>query len=101
MFFMIKKGFSLSLFENFPNFTFSMKDFGVSGIDTFASDTLIQVASFDITLDLLSVISGEQIMINEIIFKGPEINILSLPDGQSNYDIFKETTDETLFETSH
>ena len=95
-----QEGFSLSLFENFPNFTFTMKDFGVSGIDAFASDTLIQVASFDIILDLLSVISGEQIMINEIIFRGPEINILSLPDGQSNYDIFKETVDETLLEAS-
>ena len=95
-----QEGFSLSLFENFPNFTFTMKDFGVSGIDAFASDTLIQVASFDIILDLLSVISGEQIMINEIIFRGPEINILSLPDGQSNYDIFKEIVDETLLEAS-
>ena len=94
-----QEGISLSLFENFPNFTFSMKDFGVLGIDTFASDTLIQVASFDITLDLLSVISGEQIMVNEIIFKGPEINILSLPDGLSNYDIFKETTDKTSSKT--
>jgi len=92
-------GFSLSLFENFPNFTFSMKDFGVSGIDAFASDTLIQVASFEITLDLLSVISGEQIMINEISLKSPEITILSLSDGQNNYDIFKETTDETPSET--
>ena len=73
-----QEGFSLSLFENFPNFTFSMKDFGVSGIDAFASDTLIQVASFEITLDLLSVISGEQIMINEISLKSPEITILSL-----------------------
>ena len=94
-----QEGFSLSLFENFPNFTFSMKDFGVSGIDTFASDTLIQVASFEITLDLLSVISGEQIMINEISLKSPEITILSLSDGQNNYDIFKETTDNTPSKT--
>ena len=94
-----QEGFSLSLFENFPNFTFSMKDFGVSGIDTFASDTLIQVASFEITLDLLSVISGEQILINEISLKSPEITILSLSDGQNNYDIFKETTDEIPSET--
>ena len=90
-----QNGFSLSLFENFPNFTFSMKDFGVYGMDTFESDTLIQVASFEITLDLLSVISGEQITINEIVFRAPEINILSLSDGQSNYDIFKEIEYET------
>ena len=95
-----QEGFSLSLFENFPNFTFSMKDFGVSGIDAFASDTLIQVASFEIILDLLSVISGEQIMINEISLKAPQITILSLSEGQNNYDIFKETTVETPSETS-
>ncbi len=99
-FFYDQEGFSLSLFENFPNFTFSMKDFGVSGVDTFASDTLIQVSSFEITLDLLSVIFGEQIIINKILFKAPNIKILSLPNGQSNYNIFKETVDKTPLETS-
>ena len=94
-FFYDQEGFSLSLFKNFPNFTFSMKDFGVSGEDTFESDTLIQVSSFEITLDLLSVIFGEQIIINEIIFRAPYMNILSLPNGQSNYNIFKETVDKT------
>ena len=94
-----QEGFSLSLLENFPNFTFIMKDFGVSGMDAFRSDTLIQVASFEITLDLLSVISGEQIVINEISFRAPDINILSLSDGRSNYDIFKETADEIPTET--
>ena len=99
-FFYDQEGFSLSLFENFPNFTFSMRDFGVLGVDTFASDTLIQVSSFEITLDLLSVISGEQIIIDEIIFRAPNINILSLHHGQSNYDILKEKVEKTHLESS-
>ena len=52
---------------------------------------------FEITLDLLSVIFGEQIIINEIIFRAPSIKILSPPDGQSNYNIFKETVDKLLW----
>ena len=59
-------GINLTLFKNFPNFTFGMENFGVSGLDQFKSDTLVSVGSFEIVIDLMSAISGDQITINSI-----------------------------------
>ncbi|MEP2509876.1 MAG: outer membrane integrity protein, partial [Reichenbachiella sp.] len=57
-------GFSLSLIPNFPNFTFSMNDFGIAGINEFEGDTLLNVGSFEFIIDVMSVINGEQVAIN-------------------------------------
>lgn len=80
-------GFSLSLIPNFPNFTFSMSDFGVAGINEFEGDTLLNVGSFEFVIDVMSVINGEQIAINAIILDEPNINVIVLKDGKANYDI--------------
>lgn len=83
--------FGLSLLKNFPDFTVSMGNFGIAGIEEFSNDTLVSVGSFQITVDLMSVISGSQIKINEVLLDEPKINILVLPNGKANYDIAKET----------
>lgn len=80
-------GFSLSLIPNFPNFTFSMSNFGIAGNGVFEKDTLVHVGSFEFVIDLMSVINGEQIGINAILLDQPTINVLVLADGQANYDI--------------
>ncbi|UXX80376.1 AsmA family protein [Reichenbachiella carrageenanivorans] len=84
-----QRGFRLSLIPNFPNFTFSMSDFGVAGIEPFEGDTLLQVGTFEFVIDLLSVVSGDQIAINAILLDEPNINIKVLKDGRANYDILK------------
>ncbi len=81
--------FSLSLIKNFPNFTVSLGDFGVAGIEEFVGDTLVDVDNFQITVDLMSVISGDQIKINEVRLDEPRITVLVMPDGKANYDIAK------------
>lgn len=88
--------FSLSLISNFPDFTVSVADFGIVGVEEFSKDTLVSVGSFVITIDLMSAISGDQIKINEVLLDQPRITILVLPDGSANYDIAKEsdTTEE-------
>lgn len=80
-------GFGLSLIPNFPNFTFSMSDFGVAGVNEFEGDTLLNVRSFEFIIDVMSVISGEQIAINAIVLDEPKIKVVVLKDGQANYDI--------------
>ncbi|WP_425389752.1 AsmA family protein [Ekhidna sp.] len=96
-------GFSLSLIKNFPDITVSMSDFGVVGIGSFEGDTLAGVKNFEITVDLMSVISGDQIVIEEIALNQPKILVKVLPDGSANYDIAKtsgeaEVTEETSSE---
>ncbi len=83
--------FSLSLISNFPDFTVAIGDFGIVGINQFSKDTLVSVGSFEITVDLMSAISGDQIQINEVLLDQPRITVLVLPDGTANYDIAKES----------
>ncbi|MEM9341128.1 MAG: AsmA-like C-terminal region-containing protein, partial [Bacteroidota bacterium] len=82
--------FGLSLIKNFPDFTLSVGDFGIAGVDEFIGDTLVSVGNFQITIDLMSVITGDQIMIEEILLENPKIEILVMENGKANYDIAKE-----------
>lgn len=88
-------GINLTLFSNFPNFTFGMEDFGVSGLDKFKSDTLVSVGSFEVVIDLMSAISGDQITINSITLDEPKILVKVLKDGSANYDIAVESEEVT------
>jgi vacuolar-type H+-ATPase subunit H len=80
----------LSLIRNFPNVTANLKDMTIIGVDTFASDTLVKFKSFTATLDIMSVISGDEIKVKKIILDQPDINVIILKDGTANYDIAKE-----------
>ncbi len=88
-------GFSISLIKNFPDLTVSMSDFGVAGIDDFENDTLVAVEEFLVTVDLMSAISGDQIIVKEILLDEPQIRVLVLEDGRANYDIAKESEEVT------
>ena len=91
--------FGISLISNFPDLTVSLGDFGIIGAEEFAEDTLVSVDNFEITIDLMSAIKGEQIKIEEILLNQPRIFVLVLPDGSANYDIAKES-DEAAEESS-
>ncbi|MEM9324342.1 MAG: AsmA-like C-terminal region-containing protein [Bacteroidota bacterium] len=97
--------FSLSLFRQFPNLSVAMGDFGIVGIEAFADDTLVAVGSFEVTIDLMSAISGEQVVIRKILLDQPRIHVIVLEDGRANYDIAKaseepEVVDETPVDTT-
>lgn len=87
--------FSISLIKNFPDLTVSMSEFGVVGNDEFENDTLASVGTFLVTVDLMSAISGDQIVIEEILLDQPQILVKVLPNGKANYDIAVESTSET------
>lgn len=78
---------SLSLLRNFPNVTASLEDFSIVGRAPFAGDTLVSAQSFEIVLDLMSVISGDKMEIKALEMESPFIQILVLEDGTANYDI--------------
>lgn len=86
--------FSLSLIKSFPDITVSMGNFGVVGIDQFKNDTLASVGSFEVTVDLMSVLTGGQIRVKEILLDQPKIFVLVLEDGSANYDIAKDSGEE-------
>jgi hypothetical protein len=86
---------SLSLLRSFPDFNFSIDDLSITGIETFEGVNLVSADNVNFSLDLMSVINGEQVEINAVNLVKPNINIQVLRNGQANYDIAKpvETTD--------
>ncbi len=90
---------TLSLISNFPNISAEVKNLTIVGVDTFATDTLIDFKSLTATLDVMSVISGDEIKVKRISIDEPLINIKVLENGKANYDITKEDTTVTEIDT--
>ena len=78
---------SLSIFSNFPHITASLDEFGVVNKAPFEGDTLADVGSFSVVLDIMSVISGEQMEVKAIELDKPRIKVTVLKDGRASYDI--------------
>lgn len=87
--------FSLSLFRSFPNLSVAIGNFGVVGVDKFESDTLLAVNSFELTIDIMSAISSEEIVIKNVLLDEPLINVHILEDGSASYDIAKPSDSPT------
>src|SRR5688572_361199 len=52
--------FSLSIIRSFPNFSFTIDDVSIVGIDSFKGDTLTYIKNFSFTVDIMTVIKGEK-----------------------------------------
>ncbi|MEM0941880.1 MAG: AsmA-like C-terminal region-containing protein [Bacteroidota bacterium] len=81
----------LSLIKSFPDITVSIEDFGIVGVEEFSEDTLVSVSKFEVTVDLMSILAGGQIMVEEILLNRPKIFVLILENGKANYNITKES----------
>lgn len=77
----------LSLIRNFPDFTLDVYDFSITGRDTFADVTLVYVEDFRLTLNLMSVIKGDDIDVKTISLIRPYFHIVELDSALVNYDI--------------
>lgn len=95
-----KDQFSLSVFKNFPDLSLTIDNFGIAGVGAFEGDTLVDIKSFQLTLDIMSVIKGEKLKIVTVLLVEPDIKVLVLADGQANYDIAKSTETTTEIDPS-
>ncbi len=83
--------FNLSLFRSFPNFDFRLEGLSVVNKAPFEGDTLAHVPEFSLTLDLMSVIRGEDYELKKIVINRPVVNALVKKDGAANWDIAVES----------
>ncbi|MHA6248583.1 AsmA-like C-terminal region-containing protein [Pontibacter sp. CAU 1760] len=88
---------SLSIFRDFPNLTLGVDNLSVIGKDSFATDTLARIPAFRMELNLMSVISGDELKVNAITLDEPVIRLIVLKSGKANWDIF--IPDSTLTDT--
>ena len=86
---------SVSLLRNFPNLSLSIDNLAVVGRDSFQTDTLAYIPSFYMGLNLMSVISGDELKVNSITLEEPVIKLVVLESGKANWDIMIEDTTVT------
>ena len=86
---------SLSFFRSFPDLSISVEQLSIVGINEFEGDTLTRMNSLNLSVDVMSAISGDQIEINEISLDNPMVNVLVHEDGSANYDIAKASESDS------
>jgi hypothetical protein len=94
------EGFSVSIFRHFPNITASLEDFGIVGKEEFRGDTLLAVPKFEVTVDIMSVISGDKIKVKAVDLNSPRILAKVLKNGKANWDIYVADTTQATADTS-
>ncbi len=92
--------FDLTLFSTFPNFTFEINNVTVDGVDHFEGVRLAEIKRTDITLDLMSVISGDKYEVKAVNLNEPTFNVIVDKEGFANYDIAKADSTVKSEETS-
>ena len=85
--------FNLSLFKSFPDITMNLDDLTIVGKEKFKADTLVEVPSFIVTIDLADVLSGS-VNISEILVESPTVFAKIDSLGHANFDIVKSSSTE-------
>ncbi len=83
---------NITLFKHFPKLSVSLTKLQVVGNGDFAGDTLLSVNSFDVSVNLMSVITGGQMKIYAIELDEPRIHAIATKDGKANWNITKPTS---------
>lgn len=86
---------NISLFKRFPNLAISVEDLTVTNNEPFEGDTVVSAKNIGVSVDLFSLISGDELKINSIFLESPKIFMYVLEDGRANYNISKEDVTAT------
>ena len=85
--------FDLSLLRSFPDLSMRINNLSVINLAPFEGDTLVYARQIDLDINLMSVISGDQIKINSIALDKPVMYFLVNKDGKPNWDIAKPSSE--------
>ncbi len=87
--------FDLTFISTFPNMTVELNDTKVEGMGKFKGVELANIKQFSAHVGFWSVVSGDQIEIDEIHVEEPTFDVRILADGTANYDIVKPDSVKT------
>lgn len=82
----------LGIIRSFPDLGISLNNLVIIGTDSFATDTLANIKTLQLNLDVMSVIKGETYQIKKVNLLQPSIYARVLKSGKANWDIVKEDT---------
>lgn len=78
---------NLSMFRSFPDLNIALKDVIVTGKDEFAGDTVVNIPLFEASVNLKSLISGNELIVNRILLKDCRLQPTVDTAGRANWDI--------------
>lgn len=81
--------FDLTFISTFPNMTIKLIDTKLTGRGEFKGVDLVNIKEFSAHVDFWSVVSGDQMEIDEIHLNDPSFDVRILNSGIANYDIVK------------
>ena len=81
------ENFGLSLFTNFPDFSFHLDGVTVVGKGEFEGDTLADISSVSAVINLFTVINAESYEVKKIRIVEPDIHLRMLENDVANWDI--------------
>ena len=90
--------FDLGLISTFPNFNFEINDVKIDGVNKFEGTQLASIGNLTLKVDLMSVISGDEINVKTISLSNLNINAIVLADSSANWDIAKVTDEVEVVE---
>ncbi len=90
---------SISLIRSFPNLGLSVNDLSVTGLGEFEGIELLRAESVRLSFDLISLIKDQSdIELKSFHIFGADIQVLVLPEGEANYDIYISEPDTLVIE---
>lgn len=78
---------SLSMFKNFPDLNVAIKNVTISGKDEFANDTIVHIPLFEASVNLKSLVSGNEVIVNRILLQNASLAPTVSTSGKANWDI--------------
>ena len=77
----------VSVFHSFPDLTLDIKNLRIIGLDSFSRDTLAYLPSLRVGLDVMTVIKGQEVKINNVELDRPDLSLRRLKSGLANWDV--------------
>jgi hypothetical protein len=84
---------SISMFRSFPDLNVSLTGITLAGTDANTADTLLLLPRFEASVNLRSLLSGKEIIINRLLLRDARLDLHVSADDRANWDILPATTD--------
>ena len=88
----------ISLISQFPSASVTLKNFWLKGVGEFENDTLLSAGELTAAVDLMSLFGDEGYQVTKIIVDDTKVKAIVLADGRPNWDVMKESGEETVEE---
>lgn len=79
---------TLSMFKSFPHLNVTLEDAFVTGKGEFEQDTLLIIPHFEASVNVKSLLSGEEVIVNKILLQNTRLYPTVSTAGNANWNIF-------------